>query len=184
MQWYGASAFGRILTGQPIEFEFPQDVFLPAWQGRFSLGGAVEVWANPQNDPWDGHYRSKMVCQKDHVERVVFVVSGAAKSVDEWTRAISTVAAAIRSRYPAARVIVMQPVTGADPGQCPNVRAVSNQASIVAAIDRVAATSAGKIMAGPVSRVASCSQFSDLLGHLTDEGAKHVQQQLREFYSK
>ena len=74
--------------------------------------------------------------------------------------------------------------TDADPGQCSNVRAVSNQPSIVAAIDRVAAASAGKIMAGPVSRVANCSQFSDLLGHLTDEGAKRVQQQLREFYRK
>jgi hypothetical protein len=144
----------------------------------------VEVWANPGNNPWDGNYRSQMVCQREHVERVVFVVSGAAKSVDEWARDISTVAAAIRTRYPAARVIIMQPVTGADPGQCSNVRAASNQGSIVAAIDRVAAASPGVVMSGPASKVANCSQFSDVLGHLTDEGAKYVHQQLREFYGK
>ena len=102
MQWYGGSAFaGRMLTRQPIDLS--ADVFLPRWQGRFTLGGAVEVWANPQNDPWDGNYRSHLVCQREQVDRVVFVVSGAAKSVDEWVRDISIVAAAIRSRYPAAR---------------------------------------------------------------------------------
>lgn len=183
MQWYGGSAFaGRMLTGQPIEL--PAGAFLPAWQGRFTLGGAVEVWANPKNDPWDGNYRSQLLCPREQVDRVVFVVSGAAKSVDEWAQDITTVATAIGARYPAVREIVMQPVTGAEQGQCSNVRAASNLASIVTAIDRVAAHSSGGVTAGPASRVSNCSQYSDALGHLTDDGARYVQQQLREFYAK
>lgn len=62
----------------------------------------------------------------------------------------------IRSKFPAVLKVVMQPVVGAPEG--------------------------GAVTAGPEPKVVACDQFRDALGHLTQEGAEHVRESLRDHY--
>jgi hypothetical protein len=180
MQWFMPRATHRE-AGKASQL--PVDPFLPGWQGRFTFGASVELWADPEYRGWEGMHRSAAHCERGQVDRVVFNVSGAPRSAEEWARGVATVAEIIRSRYPAVREIVMQPVVGADSGQCPGVRAALNQPFIVAGI-RQAAISGSLIKPGPAPKVSTCSQFSDSLGHLTEEGAKYIRGWLRSYYSK
>lgn len=179
MQWYAAlSIANRPASGD--SFELGPDEFLPAWQGRFTFGAAIERWTDSDFPGWEGTYVSPSQCARGEVDRVVFNVSGEARSADEWATAIESVAELVRGKYPGARTVVMQPVIGAPPGECEEVRAAQNHPTIVQGIAR--AEELGLITAGPNPTVSSCSQFSDALGHLTASGAEHVQAILRAYY--
>ncbi|GEM_PF-6837971 len=180
MQWFMSRATHQE-AGKASQL--PVDPFLPGWQGRFTFGASVELWADPKYKGWEGTYRSAAHCEREQVDRVVFNVSGAPRSAEEWARGVATVAEIIRSRYPAVQEIVMQPVVGAGSGQCLGVRAALNQPFIVAGI-RQAASPGSMIKPGPAPKVSTCSQFSDSLGHLTEDGAKYIRGWLRSYYSK
>ena len=74
----------------------------------------------------------------------------------------------------------MQPAVGAPEGMCREVRSVRNHPVIAQGI-RIAAER-GTVKAGPDPTVASCNQFRDQLGHLTEDGARQVKQVLRVHY--
>lgn len=186
MEWYA----GLSLADYAEEGEFPDPppleagAFLPTWQGRFFMGGAVERWTDPRFPGWAGPHaiarESPAHCAREEVDRVVFNVSGAARSVDAWAEAIDSVAKLIRTKFPAVRQVVMQPVVGAPEGECPEVRAAQNHPVIAEGI-RLAAER-GSVAAGPNPKVANCAQFSDALGHLATAGADLVHRALREHY--
>lgn len=186
MQWFAGLSFAEFMEeGQPLELPaLKRGAFLPGWQGRFFLGGAIEHWMDPAYSGWSGQhkraYETPANCAPEEVDRVVFNVSGAARSPQEWAAAIETVAEVIRSKYPADARIVMQPVVGAPEGMCRDIRAARNHPVIAEGI-RMAAER-GTVKAGPEPKVASCSEFSDELGHLTEDGAKQIQQDLRAHY--
>ena len=157
------------------------EAFLPGWQGRFTFGASIERWMDPDFAGWEGTYVTPSHCDREKVDRVVLNVSGGARSAGEWAAAIDSVAGVVRARYPAVRSVVMQAVVGAPPGECREVRAARNQPTIVWGI--ALAAQRGGITAGPDPTVTSCSQFLDPLGHLTAEGARHIQDVLRAYYS-
>lgn len=186
MEWYA----GLSVTDQRDEGTRPDlsalapDAFLSGWQGRFFVGAAIGKWTDPDFRGWSGAHRrvheTPAHCGRDEVDRVVFNVSGAARSPDAWAAAVDSVADLIRSKFSAVRRIVMQPLVGAPEGECTDVRAARNHPVIVQDIRRAA--DRGGVTAGPSPGVASCDQFSDDLGHLTVEGAEHVRRILREHY--
>lgn len=186
IQWFaGLSLAEHVEEGQPPDLPpLKRGAFLPGWQGRFFLGGAIEHWADPEYPGWSGPhvraYETPAHCPPEEVDRVVFNVSGKARSVEEWAAAIESVAEVIRLKFPDDPQIVMQPAVGAPESMCKEVRAARNQPVISEGI-RLAAES-GKVQAGPEPKVTSCSQFHDELGHLTREGARHVHRFLREQY--
>lgn len=89
-EWYG----GLSLADYREEGEFPDPppleagAFLPTWQGRFFMGGAVERWTDPRFPGWAGPHalvrEGPAHCAREEVDRVVFNVSGAARSADAW----------------------------------------------------------------------------------------------------
>lgn len=186
LEWYGGLSLADYKTGEgpPKSPSLEAGAFMPAWQGRFYLGAAVEKWTDPEFPGWSGSqpmaYETATHCAREEVDRVVFNVSGAARSPDEWASAVESVAELIREKFRAARQIVMQPVVGAPEGKCPEVRAARNHPYIAEGIRRVAQR--GMVNAGPKPKVASCGQFHDELGHLTKDGARHVQKALKAYY--
>lgn len=179
MQWYAAVSMADG-PARSDSWELGPDDFLPGWQGRFTFGAAIERWTDSDFAGWGGTYVSPSHCAPEEVDRVVFNVSGEARSADEWATAIESVAELVRARYPSVRAVVMQPVIGAPPGECEEVRAARNHPTIVQGIARVAQR--GAITAGPKPTVSTCSHFEDALGHLTASGAEHVQGILRAYY--
>lgn len=179
MQWYAAFSIAD-RPARSDSWELGPDEFLPGWQGRFTFGATIERWTDSDFAGWDGTYVSPSHCAREEVDRVVFNVSGEARPADEWATAIESVAELVRAKYPGGRAVVMQPVIGAPPGECEEVRAAQNHPTIVQGIARAAQR--GVITAGPNPTVSSCSQFGDELGHLTASGAEHVQGILRAHY--
>lgn len=186
MEWYAGLSIAEYVEedARPDLSALEPDAFLPEWQGRFFMGAAVEKWRDPDFTGWSGAHRlaheTPAHCARDEVDRVVFNVSGEARSPRAWSAAVDSVAGLIRSKFPEVREIVMQPVVGAPEGECADVRAARNQPVIAESIRRAA--DEGDLTAGPSPKVASCDQFSDALGHLTVEGAEHVRRTLRERY--
>ena len=186
MEWYaGLSVRDLRRRGtRPDLSALAPDAYLPGWQGRFFMGAAVEEWRDPEYPGWSGAHRraheTPAHCGRDEIDRVVFNVSGTARSPDAWAGAVDSVADLIRSKFPAVRRVVMQPVVGAPEGKCTDVQAARTHLAVVEGIRRAA--DRGGITAGPSPKVASCDQFSDDLGHLTEEGAGHVRRILREHY--
>lgn len=186
LEWYGGLSLADYTAGEgpPEPPSLEGGAFLPTWQGAFYMGAAVEKWTDLEFPAWSGTHDTthEMAahCGRDQVDRVVFNVSGAARSPDEWASAVESVAELIREKFPAARQIVMQPVVGAPEGKCREVRAARNHPDIAEGIRRSAERS--EIIAGPSPEVASCAQFRDDLGHLTKEGAEHVRQALKAHY--
>ena len=186
MEWYAGLSVADYLdeNARPDLSALERDAFLPTWQGRFFIGAVVDKWTDPGFTGWAGTHRwaheTPAHCERDEVDRVVFNVSGEARSPQAWAAAVDSVAVLIRAKFPAVRRVVMQPVVGAPEGECTDVRAARNHPVIVEGIRRAA--DRGGITAGPSPRVADCGQFSDALGHLTVEGAEHVRGALREHY--
>lgn len=186
LEWFGGLSLADH-TPEGREPESPSldaPAFLPTWQGRFYMGAAVEAWMDPGYPGWSGtHARARETpahCNRDEVDRVVFNVSGAARSPDAWAEAVDSVSALVRAKFPAVRRVVMQPVVGAPEGECRDVRAARNHPVIAEGIRRAAER--GAVTAGPEPKVTACDQFRDDLGHLTREGAEHVRVVLREHY--
>ena len=175
---------GRSLSEYRDTVTVPSNVFLSDWQGRFEFGAAVERWSDPDFEGWEGAYISPQMCTRDQVDQIVFNLSGASREIQQWVQDILNVVEVLREKYPAVQKIVLQPVVGAAPGQCNNVRAVQNHPSIVSAIDRVVSASGSRqIAAGAMPIVARCDQFTDLLGHLSPQGALYVHELLVIRYS-
>jgi len=186
MQWFAGFSLAAHAgeDGRPEPPPLKRGTFLPGWQGRFFLGGAVEHWTDPAYPGWSGPhdraYETPAHCPPEEVDRVIFNVSGAARSPEEWAAAVESVAEVIRSKYPADPRIVMQPVVGAAEGMCRDIRAARNHPVIAEGI-RMAAKQ-GIVEAGPAPKVASCSEFIDEFGHLTGDAARRIQERLRAHY--
>lgn len=161
--------------------ELRVDQFLPNWQGRFTFGAAIDRWKDDEYLGWEGVYVSREPCPREEIDRVVFNVSGSARSIDEWVAAIDSVASLVTIKYPAAREVVMQPVVGAPEAKCEQVRAAQNHPVIFAAIAVVAERHV-HITQGPGPKVATCDEFADQMGHLTEAGAQHIQHDIRVYF--
>ena len=181
MEWFGGFSLAATRGGVPV---LQSGVFLPAWQGRFQFGAAVELWRDADYEGWEGRFRNPSRCDRATVDRVLFNVSGAARDLEAWVDDVAAVVEVIRDKYPLARQVVLQPVVGAQPQECQEVRAAQNHPTIVEAIDRVALASDGSIVAGLAPKVTDCGQFSDRLGHLSAAGALSVKESLVEYYSR
>ncbi len=176
---------GKSLAEHRGDVNVPAQAFLSTWQGRFEFGSAVELWSDPGFKGWEGTYLSPQMCAGEAVDRIIFNVSGASRDVQKWVQDIDQVLEVLRKKYPALRRIVLQPVVGADPGQCGDVRAAQNHPLIASAISSVAASSRHpRVIAGPTPTVADCDHFTDLLGHLSPRGALYIHELLRSQYSE
>jgi len=181
MEWFGGFSLAtRRASGESMELA--ADSFLPTWQGRFTMGAAVEVWATPDGRGWQFAYVSQSACPRDAVDRVVFNVSGATRPLAQWVSDIRRTVSVIRARYPKLRRLVLEPVVGAPAGQCENVRAGLNHPVIVEAIRQVA--DGDLVRAGALPSVSDCSQFRDRLGHLTPDAARAVHDRIRDYYER
>ena len=180
MQWYAALSLADGLEGGGT-WELGADEFLPGWQGRFTFGASIDRWTDPDFDGWEGTYVTPLHCDREEVDRVVLNVSGAARPADEWAAAIDSAGERVRARYPGVREVVAQPVVGAPPGECRDVRAARNQPAIVRGI--ALAAERGGVTAGPDPTVSSCGQFLDTMGHLTEAGARYIHEILLAYYS-
>ena len=98
MEWYAGLSLADYVdrNARPDLSALDPDAFLPAWQGRFFMGAAVERWTDPDFAGWSGPDRlaheTPARCGRDEVDRVVFNVSGAARSPDAWAAAVDSVA--------------------------------------------------------------------------------------------
>lgn len=158
-QWYNAGFEDEVEGG---------------WQGRFKMGGSVDLWIDPDFDGWLAPLVSP--CRGD-VELVVFNVGSLTQQSHNWFYGkIEAVALIIKQKYPGAP-IVFQPNIGGQ--NCPGVTAAMNHPEMVAAIQAYAAT--GNASAG-VSVVLPCDRYSDSQGHLTPLGAAEAASYLGAYY--
>lgn len=154
------------------------------WELLTQSGGAIQLWADPGYSGWSQTIQSR--CSSGPVDRVLLNIAGESGSrVENWVEHIQATIANIRARFPGVRHIMLQPVVGGPQhstctfeGQ--TVRASFDQPYIDMAISEIVG---GAIVAGASPVVANCSQYQDVLGHLTPEGYRYVAQGLGEYYS-
>lgn len=159
------------------------------WQLLANNGGAAWRWADPNYAGWNNPIQSRCTSSSSAPDRVVMDITR-----NEYTTNVSTfetdirnVIATIRSRYPAVRQIVLQPIVGGPThATCPwpgaqfgVVRASYNHPYIEQAIDRVVA---GTVVKGADPHVRSCSDYADDVGHLTGSASVAIGQGIGNFY--
>ena len=151
------------------------------WQLKWAGGAGVDRWSDPDNRAWDAEVVSPCASDADAPDRIVLSVSGPyGDDEDAWVEGIIGSVALIHDRYPSARRIVLIPVIGG-PSQrtCEfegrPVRASWQHLHIDNAIQRVVdADRTGTLIVGPSPEVRTCDDYSDALGHLTEEGAAAI----------
>jgi hypothetical protein len=179
--------------------EFQQQVDDARWQMLFRAGGDVDVWADPTSEVWTAPVAeacsgSPILCSpcsegSDAPDRVLFTITlqDHESSVPTWVEKIRAAIVTIRTKRPAVREIVLQPVIGGPghaicPADNPNgVRASYNHPYIDQAIAEVV-QDAPDLVAGMSPEVASCSDYEDEVGHLTEEARPGLGLAIGQYY--
>ena len=154
------------------------------WQLLWNSGAGVDRWQNSDYRGWTKPVESP--CTEGPVDRVLLSVSGPyGDDVDAWSDAIEATLTTIRTLLPEVKTIVLQPVVGGPDHQpCPSggtdVRASWQHAYIDEAIDRVVG---GDVHAGASPEVRSCDDYTDAVGHLTEDAAEAIGRTIGEVYA-
>lgn len=163
-------------------------------------GGAAYKWGDAGYDGWRVGKASPCAQNAQSPDRVVMDITHnqylkpenvGSDPVGFMEGVIRKTVSMIKSKYPSARVIVLQPVVGGpNHTTCENankntesntVRASFNHPTIHQAIDRVVNSS--DIVRGYDSQVTACSDYEDTTGHLNGTGQRNVGQRIGSFYA-
>jgi hypothetical protein len=166
--------------------EFEAVVGSDRWQLRWKGGASVNLWSDSSFEGWSAPVVSPCLARSTAPDRIVFSISGGlGTDTAAWEREIRGVISQLRSRYPTARQIVLEPVVGG-PGHSicrfgtADVRASANHPVIDAAISRIVM---GDVVAGASPEVDTCADYQDALGHLTPAAAGRVGARLGAYYA-
>ena len=166
------------------------------YEELWNSGGAAHLWADPGYAGWRNAMQSPCLRAANSPDRVVLDITHdayltpaatGATPVGYMERIIRSVVATTRSRYPSARLIVLQPIVGGpNHATCPwpgaqegVVRATYNHPVIHDAINRVIG---GDVVMGPDSSVRTCADYRDDGGHLTASAAGPIGQRIAQYY--
>ncbi len=173
MQWYFGGAQEQLGRGRSQL----------RWQG----GGSIDLWVDPGYQGWSAAGRVNSCSQNsERPDRIVLDVSGDFHAdAGWWVGQINSVLGIIRTRYPSARVIMLEPVVGGPGGtRCQiggqDVRASFNHPFIWEAINRVAG---GDVVPGFEATVRSCGDYADTTGHLQDSAKGPIGATIGQFYA-
>lgn len=170
-EWYEDGGFEQLVDAQ-------------AWQLRWQGGAFITKWADPDFEGWQPD-RLFHDCAAGPADRVVLTISATGQDVQDVVDQIRLALATVEDKHPGA-AIVLQPLVGGPDGEtCTvdghTVRASRTAPMIAEAVAEIVAEDA-EYIAGPNPTVASCDQYTDSVGHISDEGAVHVAEQLAEAY--
>lgn len=183
---------GWYVAGGEFEKAVGADRWELAWQG----GAGVDRWQDSEYPGWRQPIQFAVPKDPDKPDRILLSVSGPYGDDEAaWANAISTTVDTIKSKYPSARQIILQPVVGgphgktcAPPGKpAGRVRASWQHNHIQAAIKLVVQRRADdevRIVEGLAPQVRTCDDYSDALGHLKQEAAAAIGKTIGEHYAK
>lgn len=169
--WWGAAATPW--------FEGSPGIDGSRWQLRWHNGAVLEKWADPAYEGWNlgapaTHLDSP--CSDATVERVVLNLGSELldelSPAEDWAAAIDATVDTVRSKFPALRTIVLQPIVGGTAAALCNTQASRSHPVQVQAA--ALAADGAQVIAGPDLQVTSCLAFADALGHLTHEGSRRT----------
>ncbi len=184
-QWY---------TGQPFEFPVsdptfkPQQAFLSEYevfadcQARFGFGGDLTKWRDETFVGYEGHVVHNITKGRGEITRLIFNVSGEARTVAEWEADIEDVVEILLRKYPNLQELYLQPVIGGMDATS-NIRAVKNHPRILEAIEAVVARSSTGVLRRGAEVQLQNEDFSDMIGHLTSQGAQKARALIFKFYN-
>jgi hypothetical protein len=176
--------------------EFEKAVGADRWQLLWAGGAGVDRWQNPDYPGWRQPIRHAVPDIADKPDRVLLSISGPyGEDEAAWARAISATIDTIKTKYPSARQIILQPVVGGPGGQtCAppgrpdgRVRASWQHKHIHAAIRQVVkdrGEDSVRIVEGFAPQVRTCDDYSDALGHLKQEAAAVIGKAIGEHYAQ
>ena len=165
-----------------------------AWQLRWSSGGSVDLWADPNYSGW-GPSALTTRCRNgsSSPDRVVLNISGDYQTDPSWWAAkTSQVIENVHGKYPNVRLIALQPVVGGpNGGRCPIsspeaklpfVRATFNYPYIKQGL---AMDVGGDVVTGASPEVRTCSDYQagDWAGHLPPGSAAVVGASVAAFWA-
>ncbi len=184
-QWYLGESFDFPITD--FTFKKEKDILstyreIKNCQARFGFGGDLTKWKDFNYEGYESLIKHNILFEKNEIERLIFTVSGETRNLDNWVIDIKSVTEIILSKYPYLNNLYLQPVIGGDDNNS-EIRAVKNQPTIVEAIEIVISESNNSILKSGFDCKIQTHFFSDNLGHLTFEGALHVQNILYNFYN-
>ena len=164
-----------------------------SWQLRWTSGGSVDLWANPNYNGWSGGALTTHCRNGASPDRVVLNISGDYQTDPNWWAAeTSQVISIVHSRYPNVRQIALQPVVGGPGGsrcpisspdaKLPFVRATFNYPYINQGL---AMDVGGDVVLGASPEVQSCSDYQagDWAGHLQPGPAARVGASVAAFWA-
>ncbi len=160
------------------------------WELKAPGGAGVDTWADPADERWQAEIASPCAMRpSDEPDRIVFGISGPFGEDEEtWADTIREALGLIRTRFPSAISFVLVPVAGGpDHGDCMFdgrlVRASWQHKHIDNAIQMVVQSDAGgSVHAGPSPHVRDCSDYRDARGHLTDDAAERIGEEIAQYF--
>ena len=168
---------------QAVQILLDQYPPIPNWQARFRFGGDLSKWKEKEFDGWRHPLTHNVQHARTEVDRVIFNMSGASRSVPQWQADIEAVMQIIHEYYSNLTELYLQPVIGGN-SVSSGIRAAENHPTIVAVVRAIVAQSSdSRVKIGPIVTVNE-SDFADRIGHLTEHGAKAAKKQIFDFYQE
>ncbi len=192
-QWYtgqplnlGKLEYAQFLKNPCIGFKQANDFLekydqIESWQAKFRFGGDLTDWKNPNYDGWKGGSNHCLRYSSDRVERLIFNISGQTRTQEQWEADIKCVLKIIKANYQNLKQLYLQPVIGGINNQS-NIRSIINHPVILHAIEHVVEQSEWDILRIGAALTMEEAYFSDIIGHLTDDGAKKAKEFMFKFY--
>ena len=156
---------------------------IPNWQARFRFGSDLSMWKDKEFDGWQHSLTHNIQQARTEVDRVVFNISGASRPVPQWQADIEAVTQIIHEYYPNLTQLYLQPVIGGN-SVSSEIRAIENHPTIVAVVRAIVAQSPNNPVKVGAIVTLNESDFSDRIGHLTENGAKAAKKQIFDFYQE
>lgn len=184
-QWYTGEAFEFPVSDPTFSLQkvfLSQYQVIPNCQARFGFGGDLTRWKDSNFIGYEGHVVHNIKNDRTEIARLIFNVSGEARTADEWEADIEYVVEILLKKYAHIQELDLQPVIGGIDNSS-NMQAVKNQPHILEAIDTVIRkSSAGVLKRGAIIRLEN-DAFNDMIGHLTIIGAQKARELIFKFYN-
>ncbi len=179
------------VLGQSQTQQWFPELALPNWQARIRTGSGYMHWRDPNHEIWTRPVTPGVTppVPMNQIERVVLTIGQAPDDVGivgTYESLVAQCVATIRTKYPAAREILLQPLAaGPNRTSCTFEGAIvlttKNLPAIETAITKLVG---GGVAAGFVPLVEDCSEFRDATGHLTTEkGVIDIAAKNRAYYA-